>query len=241
MGKHFTQEDFLIELEKRNPKVFKKIIEVLDYGGRDITLKTVYGIIKVRKQELLKVTDIAIKSAIDKTDFWIKRAESLRKNSKDIDYSKVVYIDNSHKVILKCKLHDYNYTQIPSKHMGGVQGCAHCMTQTVMYTKENIEAHRDFIEKIEGVLYILKLESLGETFYKVGVVSKDRFKYRMNQLSQKHSVTILYTESSDMVSIFNLEQKLLEEFKNFKYQPKEKFIGYTECLTVNPLEYYYKQ
>ena len=124
--------------------------------------------------------------------------------------------------------------------MDGVQGCAHCMTQTVMYTNANIESHKDFIEKIDGVLYVLQLESEEESFYKVGVVSKHRFEYRMNQLRQHYIVSVLYTEDNDMVSTFKVEQRFLNEFKAYKYEPNIKFIGYTECLTVNPLEHYYK-
>ena len=240
MGKHFTQEEFLIELEKRNKKVFDKVIGIVAYEAKSVVIETIYGIIKVQKQEFLKVTDVPIKGAIDKTDFWVKRASSLRKDAKNIDYSDVVYLDNKHKVHIRCKIHNYNYSQQPSQHMKGVQGCAYCMKQTVMYTKSSIEAHKDFIEKIDGVLYILKLSSPEESFYKVGIVSKHRFGYRMNQLKQIYNVSVLYTEDNDMVSTFNLEQRFLDEFRYFKYVPKIKFIGYTECLTVNPVEHYYK-
>lgn len=38
---------------------------------------------------------------------------------------------------------------------------------------------------------------------------------------------------------YNLEQKFLKEFENYKYIPKIKFKGYTECLTTNPVAEYY--
>lgn len=52
-------------------------------------------------------------------------------------------------------------------------------------------------------------------------------------------VEILYTENNNMVLNFKLEQRFLKEFKQYQYIPKIKFTGYTECLTINPLEYYY--
>ena len=35
-----------------------------------------------------------------------------------------------------------------------------------------------------------------------------------------------------------MEQKIIKEFKkNFKYKPMKYFVGYSECLTVNPIPY----
>ena len=41
-----------------------------------------------------------------------------------------------------------------------------------------------------------------------------------------------------MVSAYNLEQEFPKEFKYYKYTPNNKFKGYTECLSVNPINAY---
>lgn len=243
MSKKLTEEEFLERLKEKNPHLAEKVIRVIGYEDSkgDVTLDTIYGTVITKASSVLRAHDLSIKSATDKTFFWVRRNEDIREDYKDIDYSSCNYVNNSVKVNLICKKHNYTYSQRPSHHTAGIQGCAYCMTQTVMYTEKNIEAHRDFIESIEGVLYILKLTSNEESFYKVGIVSKNRFIYRISQLKQNYDVSVLYTEENDMVSTFELEQRFLKEFKYYKYEPKIKFIGYTECLTVNPLDHYYKQ
>lgn len=60
----------------------------------------------------------------------------------------------------------------------------------------------------------------------------------MNQLNQNYNVKVEHTKDLDMVSAYNLEQEFLKEFKYYKYTPNNKFKGYTECLSVNPINAY---
>lgn len=239
MYKRTTIEEFSKRLSERNPDIMRKITAILFYSRDRAVIDTIYGVIKIRPHIIERALDIPITSAINKKDFWVKRNEYIREDFNNLDYSFCEYTDNNHKVHLVCKLHDYHYTQRPSHHTAGVQGCAHCMTQTIMYTRENIESHKEFLSKVEGILYVLKLSKDEEIFYKVGITSKSRVEYRINQLRQSYNVSVLYTEEKDIVSAFELEQKFLKEFKSYQYTPKVKFTGYTECLTINPLDAYY--
>lgn len=43
-----------------------------------------------------------------------------------------------------------------------------------------------------------------------------------------------------MIEAYQLEQRFLKEFSNYKYTPKIKFTGHTECLKTNPVAEYYQ-
>lgn len=68
--------------------------------------------------------------------------------------------------------------------MANTEGCVHCMAQTVMYNDTTVVTHKDYIENIEGFLYVVNLSNELENFYKVGVTSKNRIEYRLNQLKK---------------------------------------------------------
>ena len=231
---------FLNELAFQNNHIHSQIIKIKDFKNLKTKCRvlTKYGWVSVVPMELKRLKNFNILSAIDKTAFYINRCKYTRKDFDKIDYSQVIYLNNSRKIDLTCKIHDYKYNQKTENHVKGVQGCPYCMKQTIMYTDSNIVAHKEFIEKIEGVLYVLRLTSESEDFFKVGIASKRRFEYRMNQLNQNYNVKVEHTKDLDMVSAYNLEQEFLKEFKYYKYTPNNKFKGYTECLSVNPINAY---
>jgi hypothetical protein len=113
------------------------------------------------------------------------------------------------------------------------------MTQTIKYTKENIERHEDFLSDINGYLYVIKLSSKTEEFFKVGVTSKSRVNYRFTEIGKLYTVEVLYLQEGVIPEVFNLEQLFLKEFSEYRYYPNNKFTGHTECLLINPVEHYY--
>ena len=226
-------------LKEINPNIAEQV-KVLEYRGdkEGVLIETKYGDCLVRKSVLKKLENISIQTALDKKDFWVRRALDLRELSDQIDYSKAEYSCNKEYVHLSCKIHNYNYTQRPSHHMANIQGCPHCATSTIKYSKENFEKHKEFFKDRVGIMYVLKLTGNGELFYKVGITGRDE-KYRFNSISQSYKVKIEYKEEMLIEEAYNLEQFFLKDFENKKYIPKIKFKGYTECLTTNPVAEYY--
>jgi hypothetical protein len=113
------------------------------------------------------------------------------------------------------------------------------MEYPIIYNEDTIIKHKDFLETLFGFLYVIKLESKEEVFYKVGITGDNRINYRFSELEKYYKVNFEYLQSGCMVELFNLEQKFLIEFKKSQYIPKIKFRGYTECLTTNPVAEYY--
>lgn len=225
-------------LKEINPNIGNQVT-ILNYkGDREVVIGTKYGKCRVARSSLKNLKNLSIQSAFDKADFWLKRAIDLREDSSNIDYSKTVYNCNKEHVTLICRIHNYEYTQRPSHHMANIQGCPHCATSTIKYSKENFEKHIEFFKDRRGIIYVLKLIGNNESFYKVGITGRDE-KYRFTTLSQSYKVKIEFTEEMLIEEAYNLEQRFLKEFENHKYIPKIKFKGYTECLTTNPVAEYY--
>lgn len=122
---------FLSKLEKDKPNLFKNIISIGDFKNlKDkVVVETIYGNCLVEVASLNRIEEVSIMSAINKNDFWIRRAKSLVTISKDVSYEECNYENNKKQVSLKCTIHNYKYTQRPSHHMANVQGCP----PTVLY------------------------------------------------------------------------------------------------------------
>lgn len=229
-------------IEKENKHIFNQILGVKyfnKYTSKPSIFKTIYGDVKVSYQSLRKLKELGIISAVDKKEFFINKAKIHREDYDNIDYSKAIYNKGRGNVELRCKIHNYTYHQRPSHHISGTQGCAYCMKSIIMYSKENFKKHKYFFEEHKSYLYVLKAESEKESFYKVGMASKNSFKARLNQIKKNYEIEILYKQEGYSEDIYDLEQRFLEEFKSYSYTPEKDFSGKTECLTVNPVHLYY--
>jgi len=236
-----THEEFVKKFKKENLKMYNEITFLNEYSSyrKKIILKTKYGNIESKPLALLKAEKISIETSINPKEFWIKRAIDKREDSYFLDYSETNYVNSSTKIKIKCKKHNYNYLQRPSHHMANIQGCIYCMKSTIKYSINNIDTHNKFFNNHRCYLYVIELKSASESFFKVGITSVNRLKYRMNHLSKDYKLKIIYLQEGLTKDNFKLEQRLLKEFKVYKYEPLIKFHGYTECLTVNPIDRYY--
>jgi hypothetical protein len=231
---------FLMELSFQNNHLYNQILSIEGFSNMNTkcNILTKYGWVNVTPMELKRLKNFNILSALNKTEYFLNRCKEERKDFNNVDYTDAVYYKTEEKLNLRCKIHNYKYNQKAGNHIKGVQGCPFCMGKVLMYNRDNIKQHKDFLEKIQGVLYIVKLSNGQESFYKVGITAESRFDYRMNQLKKSYNLYIEYTEYSNMVDIYNQEQNFLKEFKNYRYNPLIKFKGYTECLSINPLNAY---
>lgn len=233
-----SKEEYAFNILKDKNSAIAEIVSIELYQSPKVILNSEYGRLEAHFHSVLEWKELSIRAAIDKNLFWVERSKSTRQDSDDIDYSKVNYTNNENKVTLVCKKHRYEYHQRPSHHTKGVQGCPYCATSAIKYSKENFEKHREFFKERMGTLYVLNLKGEGENFYKVGITGRNE-KYRLNSISQSYKVIVEYTEEMHIEDAYKLEQFFLNEFKKYKYNPKIKFKGYTECLTTNPIAEYY--
>lgn len=239
LGAVDKKQYFMNRLKDINPKIYNEV-EIVDYiSSCNVILNSKYGFLRVNTDNVLKWDSLSIQSAINKTEFWVKRCKDIMENFEKTDYSKVKYVSKCTKVQLMCKEHNIAYKQRPAEHITGSQGCPLCMSQVIKYTEENFKKHYEFLKGLDGVFYIIRLKSGTEDFYKVGITQKHRIKYRFDSMKSLYKVEIIYTENMSLSEAFENEQLFLREFKEYSYKPNKHFTGHTECLTVNPLEYYY--
>lgn len=234
----YFKKEVLLKNKHYRDGEFKIISE---YLGRKSSIQVEYKgqVYNVSVPQLLKGKLPDIKSSFDKTLFWLHKFKEERSDFDNIDYSKVEYKTSKENVVFKCKIHNLEYLQRVDHHCNNVQGCIKCMKYPVVYNDDTIVKHKDFLQNINGFLYVIRLKSKQEDFYKVGITVESRLSYRFSELKRYYKLSFEYLQEGNMVELFNLEQLFLKNFEGKRYIPKIKFRGYTECLTTNPVAEYY--
>ena len=136
------------------------------------------------------------------------------------DYSKTVYKADRWKVEIFCPTCQCYFRQVASDHKQG-HGCTNCRRNAFSPTEYGNAHH-------EATLYVIHMWGMDENFYKIGITSKsisERFRYLKN-----YQYEVLYEGSFSGYDARMLEIKLHSSHKKYRYNPYEKFYGYTECF-----------
>lgn len=145
-------------------------------------------------------------------------------------------------VTVECKIHGI-YEQSVYDHILG-SGCPKCSYQkhsddnigwglTDWIRASNRTRHFDSFK-----LYVVECfdENNGEHFYKVGrtfYTVKKRL-YSKNNLPYKYNI-VSVIGSTRPEYIFNLENKIKRDLKDYKYRTKKEFFGHRECFSIKPV------
>jgi len=82
----------------------------------------------------------------------------------------------------------------------------------------------------KAVLYVVRVYTEGESFYKVGVTFD--LPRRFSRLKTLYKWrTIARFSSWNAGQVFDLEQRLHAEFSALNYRPAASFSGFTECYS----------
>lgn len=169
----------------------------------------------------------------------IKHSESQSGNTEDFirkaniihnfkyNYDKVIYKRQRRKIIINCPIHG-DFEQDPVNHLRG-SGCLVCGKIVMTYAYLN-SIDKD-ISKIPCSFYIINIYDDNEDFYKVGISSN--IKNRFGEIKALYKINILHIFETNLLNAVNVENKILKDFKNFKYKPNKYFEGRTECLNKN--------
>jgi len=166
---------------------------------------------------------------------FIKRCDKIHNNK--YDYSKFDYQGDKIKSIIICPIHG-EFKQAPQDHYrsGGCNLCGNLNTSKYQRENPNGWSYETWIKKAKiskffdcFKVYIIKCWDENEVFYKIGrtfTTVKYRFRFK-SQLPYKYE--ILKEIIGNPKDIVNLELKLKNEHKSFKYTPNKKFDGKYEC------------
>lgn len=156
------------------------------------------------------------------------------------DYSKVEYQGAFTPVIITCFEHG-DFSQAPHSHNGG-SGCPECAIKSrFRYTRSSYIKNCKRNNNGQSSLYVISLKSNKEAFYKIGI-TKRTVKERFRKLKD-YTYSDIFLIHGDAGFIFDLESRLHNILKSFRYEPKIHFDGHTECFThiTKPVEKLLKQ
>lgn len=160
-------------------------------------------------------------------------------------YEEVDYINGQTKVKIRCKKHGI-FEQQPGMHLQG-RGCFVCFKESVSFwlgkwrkmgNLKNIEAMPDEMKNKSCYFYCFRVTGEEGVFYKIGVSVRTKTRGREIERASKegYKVNILYEWKETLYESLKREIELKEKYQEFRYTPKIKFGGCTECFSVNVLE-----
>lgn len=165
---------------------------------------------------------------------FIERAKALNLN---INYSKVNYVNMDTKVTLVCNSCNLEWDTKPASHISYKTGCPKCRYSKVGWNKQK------FVERCEGelgILYLIKMYTENEEFYKIGITSTS-VKQRYSDVSKTncYSYDILLEIKTLPHIVFDKEKTIKTHIKNanMHYKPQHKFGGsFSECFKTDHIE-----
>lgn len=194
-----------------------------------IRIQTKYGLCDIIASDLMKGNTVFnIKSAVNKTEYFINMAKEV--HGSKYDYSKTKYINSRDDVMIICPIHS-DFKTRASSHL--VCGCEKCSREISGGSYNLTVADRKIEEfsKREAKLYIIKCSGNNEYFYKIGMTSQEDVKKRFqSNCNMPYSFEIIGCHHGNLYEIIIAEKQLQQMHSEYRYIPKIKFAGYTECF-----------
>ena len=234
-----NKEEYLTNLLKYKQPFLSKEVQILKYdiGEKDkILVSTKYGRHKVYSNSLLRGNKPKINSALNKTANFINRC---KQHNPNYNYEEVFIKQYNRKdeSIIGCPIH--GKFKIKNRYLLEGKGCQKCgrdklkgRYQTSVYKNRN-KLH---VDTKNSLFYIVNIYNEEENFFKVGVTTQ-KISKRFSSLNTIYNYSILYKENLLLTDSIDKEREILKNALKYKYIPKNKFGGYTECLSINPIKY----
>ena len=218
--KHKNKYDYsLVEYKNTNSKV--KII-CPEHGVFEETAKEhIFGHGCSKCKGLFKYT----------TQTFIEKSKL--KHDNRYDYSLVNYINSQTRVKIICPEHGI-FNILPAKHIWGdsCPKCANSLGFGKSWMKNCIKQNR------KTYLYFIRLFNENENFIKIGVSTrKNNGRFNGIKLESGYDFEIIKINMMEPDESYNLEQKIINDFKHLQYVPKIYFGGRNECFCLEILNY----
>ena len=228
-----NKKEYLIELLK-SKGFYKNYTIIGDYisNSENIDVMTNYGLCKIRPNNLLFGKSPNIRSAVNKTEYFINMA--LEKHNYKYTYENVIWVTATDKVAITCKEHGV-FWQTPNNHLDG-KGCDKCRmsNRSIKSIGWSLDMWIKTAERSKNFesykFYILRCWNEDEEFYKIGRTFNSIFQRYKNRFSYNYEI-ILEQELSAK-ECYEKEIKTRSKNKENKYKPIKKFNGYTECYKI---------
>ncbi len=163
------------------------------------------------------------------------------KHGDHYDYSKSIYIRQSDIISIFCPKHG-EFSQKAKDHLSG-RGCMKCGRERISISRSENTTGWGITDWIKASkmsnyfdsykVYIVEIYNDNERFIKIGRTYntvKHRFR---NKKLLPYKYKILMEIVDDPIIIFNFENQLKRELKEYKYKPLLKFSGMEECFDLS--------
>jgi hypothetical protein len=233
-------EYFINKFKELQPKLSESLVLLNTYksGSSILLVKDKHGVCKTTATYLLQGRKPDIRSAVDKTKYFISLAKEIHKNF--YDYSLVNYV--SDRTLIQIISPYQTFWQTPNNHLQG-KGCSILGYQSnyrhATYVKKGLRNKKFNSFKV----YIIKCYNEVETFYKIGKTYLTVKKRYYKKESMPYNYEILHEIEFDKtfeegMKCCQLESKLQLDNKKFKYKPLIKFGGHAnECFSsINEIQ-----
>jgi hypothetical protein len=218
-------ENYILEYIKINNKDFyDKILKIkTKYTGYQtpILLDTIYGEIKLSPDSIFRGNTFDIRASTDKIDFIYNYLKIHHPKYKGIN---IISDFKGCREPIEVKYNSETYITTTDALFRGVFSGEKNIGVKI---KSILENNKEKFKNEECFIYKVKLYNEDESFYKIGISKnlKERFK------TIPYDVEIIEIISSNRYDSYYIEQNYHNILKKFKYEPKTKFAGQTECFT----------
>lgn len=186
------------------------------------------------KSKKERIQDLIGDIIIDNKRIFEDVAFKIHGNDK-YSYTSSDFKDLSKSLNILCNQCNTLFKMTPYRHLYLGKGCKYCNHQTV-YTKDFYLA-RDLTD-FSCKLYLLKFTSKDslETFVKIGLTKQSISKRFKGKEYQNYIIETIDLVSGMFFDLVDKESKIINKYSSFKYIPKQKFKGYSECFSLKLIE-----
>ena len=134
------------------------------------------------------------------------------------------------KITIVCPIHG-EFIKSADKHLYGL-GCPKCAVKNMKTYGTTLKGFIAACENNSGIgtFYVMKFKDGEQTILKHGITARTATQ-RAKEIPYKPEILLEIKDEPKQIYLF--EQLIKQQFKKYKYIPKIKFDGYTECVLLN--------
>ncbi len=108
-------------------------------------------------------------------------------------------------------------------------GCILPFKEAKSYTIKSSWLNQEYFRSTDTFIYLVLLTNKSERFYKIGITTKEKMSYRLNEIPYNSKVILLFKRS--LMNAVWTEEKLHKLNAAYSYEPELSFAGEQECYT----------
>lgn len=236
----FTLEDFISKSKERHNNKYSYELVSSYYNNRD-TVEIIcpqHGVFSQKAYDHLAGYGCP-SCAVDSSrkydqDSFIDKSKQVHGDT--YDYSVTEFVSVNKSVDIMCPIHGV-FRQCARSHMRG-QGCPVCADKYKgrYFNIGHVERNKDKLIKDIGNLYVLRIQSDENIFFKIGVSKNVSARVNTLRLSSGLKIDIVHEREMNRFFSYLLEFYIHDLLKDKFFFSGHKFDGYTECFGLTEHE-----